>query len=133
MADPVEVRERSLQRQLAGYSAAVSPEEARRGLDEARADLESGRGKGYGLGFGFIADLGDDGDARRFCFAVADAERAASIHVRVSGSRLATIAAQEESVRGWLEDQLYHRTGSVRSDQDRYHALVSGPHPLQLG
>jgi hypothetical protein len=131
--DPVGTRERSLQRQLAGYSAAVSPEEARRGLDEARADLESGRGKDYGLGFGFIRQLDDRNDRLLSCFAVTSGEREANVHVLVTETTAATVANEGEEVRAWTRDRLYDHAGRIARNEDRYLTLLRSKHPLRLG
>jgi hypothetical protein len=132
----VESREQSLQLQLQGVSQAATKAEAERGVEAARADLESG----YGVGFGFIKSFGSpDGlDGVKLLYAVvADDGRQANIHVVVTGTALATLGYArfpntiDASLAKWILECLHRKAGSIAASHDRYARLLE-QHPIYL-
>jgi len=128
----VESREQSLQLELQGVSQAATKAEAERGVEAARADLESG----YGVGFGFIKSFGSpDGlDGVKLLYAVvADDGRQANIHVVVTRTALAIRFADtiDESLQEWILECLDKRAGSIARSHDRYARLLE-QHPICL-
>jgi hypothetical protein len=133
-ADIVAEREDALRSQLIGNSPRVTADEAARGVKAARDDLASGVGHGYGVGFGLIKNRGSVGsqDGITLVFAVTDGQREATIDVLMSGTRLATINAQEQDADRFLWENLYRVVGAIPRGADRYAGIV-GTHPITLG
>jgi hypothetical protein len=129
---PIAEREESLRIQLAGASAAITADEAKRGIEGAHAALTDGRGKGYGVGFAPIKNFGSirGEDATTLCIAVTDGNREANFHVKISGSRSAVISAREHT-GSWVEDRLYAIAGGIPHDADRYSTILAR-HPIAL-
>jgi len=135
----VEAREQSMQLQLDGGSAALTADDAVRGLAAAEQEL-AGRGAGYGLGFGYVKNFGSPRglDGIRLEYAITDGVRTANLHVIISGTRLAilgydrAVAVPDEALRGWALDQLYQSAGSIARSDDCYATLLNR-HPLPLG
>ena len=119
--------------QLAGASAAVTAEEARGGIEAARSDLASGRGKGYDIGLGFIKNLGSvrGEDGITLCLAITDGSREANFHAKISGSRSASARGQDEDLGQWATERLYSIVGGISRDEDRYIGVLRR-HPLHL-
>lgn len=134
VTDPIRDREESLEAQLAGRSQAVSADEAKAGIEAARSDLRSGKGSGYGIGFGYIKNFGSIGsqDGVTLCFAITDGEREANFHANVSRTQLATLEAHGENVDAWIADRLYSIAGNFERCGDRYLEILLH-HPLDLG
>jgi hypothetical protein len=135
----VEARQASMQLQLDGGSAAVTAEDAARGLTGAQQEL-AGRGAGYGLGFGYVTNFGSPRglDEVRLEYAITDGVRTSNLHVVISGTRLGIlgfsrgVGEPEEKLRAWALDQLYQAASAIARSHDRYATLLTR-HPLQLG
>ena len=135
----VEAREQSMQLQLDGGSAAVTVDDAARGLTEARQEL-AGRGADYGLGFGYVKNFGSPRglDGIRLEYAITDGARTANLHVIISGTRLGILGYTrqvdhpDDDLRVWVLDQCYLAAGAIAQSDDRYATLLSR-HPFPLG
>ena len=129
---PIEERTAVLHAMLAGRVDGVGPDEARRGLEAARANREQGYG-GRTLGFGVIQarPLYEGGDWQQFLVAVTDGERQAAITVSFSGSQIAALNARGEDVTAHLLDRLQGATGSLPNDGHRYENIILH-HPIRL-
>jgi hypothetical protein len=131
----VESRKQSLQLQLQDVSQAATKAKAERGVEAARADLESG----YGVGFGFIKSFGSPGglDGVKLLYAVVADGRQANIHVIVSGTALGTLgcdpfqATVDDNLQKWILKQLHRKAGSIAASHDRYARLLE-QHPIYL-
>jgi hypothetical protein len=128
-----------MQVQLAGNSSGVTREEAEAGLAAARADLESGRGSGYVLGFGFVKNIGSPRglDGLQVEFAITDGDRVANLHAVISGSRMSMLGKQrlgevDNKVLDWMFSRLYEKAGVISRSADRYAVLLTEAHPLRL-
>jgi hypothetical protein len=135
----VKAREASMQLQLDGGSAAVTAEDAARGLTEAQREL-AGRGAGHGLGFGYVMNFGSPRglDGVRLEYAVTDGVRTANLHVVISGPRFGILGFSrgmedpEEKLRDWVLAELYQAASAIARSHDRYATLLTR-HPLPLG
>jgi hypothetical protein len=134
----VEAREESMQVQLAGASSAVTREDAEVGIAAARTDIKSGRGSGYGVGFGFVKSFGSPKglDGIRIEFAITDGERVANVHAIVSGSELSMLgkgrfSATDDEVLEWMFERLYQIAGAILQSANRYAKLLAS-HPIDL-
>jgi hypothetical protein len=132
----VEEREESLELQLAGHSNAATAEDAARAVEEADADAASAA---YGVGFGYSNFHGSPRgmDGIQLGYVISDGTRRASIHIRVSGTTLATlrgerwIDAPDAELLAWVLDELHRKAGMITRSDDRYVRLVEA-HPLSI-
>jgi hypothetical protein len=130
-------REEALRLMLEGQSDAAAAEEARAGVEAARADREREDAAGIlgprELGFGLIraGQLYDGGDWQELLFAVTDGEREAAIVARLSGSLVASLTARGEDVVGHAFERLRGAAGSLPDDGRRYENVLLH-HPFTL-
>jgi hypothetical protein len=73
-------------------------------------------------------------DGAQLEFALTDGERIANLHAIISRTQLATLACEptDPDAIEWMLWRLYARIAAVPRDGDRFAALLSGPHPIQL-
>ena len=104
-----------MQVQLAGDSSAVTREEAEAGLAAAHADLEGGRGEGYGVGFGFVKSFGSPRglDGVRVEFAVTDGVRVANLHAVISGGDASALSMSESLLVCKFSEESSHPSNSM--------------------
>lgn len=103
----------------------ISPDDAARALDEARAD-QVGTYPARSVGFGMIhtSELYDGGDHQQFVVALTDGSREAAIVARLSGTAVAVITAQGEDPGEHLLERMRRAVGTLPNDGHRYENVI---------
>jgi hypothetical protein len=122
--NPILAREEALTSILLGNSDLAAADDGERAMHDAHTDLMT---RGSGIGFGFIRNLGFDGDKVRLLYAITDGTRDACFQVLISGSQLPRLKDIDE-IDEWVYERLPRLdcTGSAR------YAQILLAHPVAL-
>lgn len=104
---------------------AADAERALAAANENRQGLFSQRSLGFAVIDGVSSGYDDD-----YRVLVTDGTRHGVIVVRLTGTLVASLAANGEDAAAHLLHRLQGATGSIRNDQDRWATLVLQPQPL---
>ena len=124
MSDGVRDREDSLRAILLGNSDLAAPDEGQSAVQEAHENAGTDR-----LGFGFVRNLGVDGDRVRLLYVVTDGTRDACIQTIIPGSLLPRLSKVDD-IDEWVYERLYRRVEGAELDI-AYDALLLA-HPVTL-
>jgi len=102
----------------------AAPDEGQSAVQEAHENAGTDR-----LGFGFVRNLGVDGDRVRLLYVVTDGTRDACIQTIIPGSLLPRLSKVDD-IDEWVYERLYRRVEGAELDI-AYDALLLA-HPVTL-